>query len=135
MRQNGSTAGSLQVVLADYVEALRRQDFDAIAQRLDPGVVWQGVTPDLVCLDRQDVLKTLKGQVRGLSELEALELIESDDQVVLGLRHPALQEVGGVQLGGQIFTLFRVREGKIVSMRDFPRRREALAAAGATDWR
>jgi hypothetical protein len=50
---------------------------------------------------------------------------------------PGLTEVGGTELGGQLFNVFRVREGRIAAVADYALREEALEAAGATppDWR
>jgi hypothetical protein len=53
------------------------------------------------------------------------------------VRSTQLQEIGGVPLGGQIFNVFTLRDGRIVRIDDYPRRGEALAAAGAEgrgDW-
>jgi ketosteroid isomerase-like protein len=64
---------------------------------------------------------------------EAVELIApSADTVVLGAKVPGLTEVGGEALEGQLFNVFRVREGRIVAVADYALRDEALQAAGAT---
>jgi hypothetical protein len=46
--------------------------------------------------------------------------------------------VGGEPLGGQIFNVFTLRDGRIVRIDDYRGRNEALAAAGVADdagWR
>ncbi len=50
---------------------------------------------------------------------------------------PGLAEIGGVELRGQLYNVFRVRCGRIVAVEDYAYRAEALAAAGATapQWR
>jgi hypothetical protein len=50
---------------------------------------------------------------------------------------PGLSEVGGTELEGQLYNVFRVREGRIAAVADYALREEALEAAGATppDWR
>ena len=39
----------------------------------------------------------------GLGAVEAIELTDGGDEVVLGVRNPQLQEVAGVQFHGQVF--------------------------------
>ena len=127
---------NLEIVLGDWVDALRRGDFEAITARLDPHVKWQGVRPELVCPDRNAVLELLPRL--GLSEVEAIELIGAGDKVVLGVRNPELQEVAGVQFRGQVFNVITLREGRIVHIQDYTRREDALKAAGAAEqpnWR
>ncbi|MGH2848557.1 MAG: hypothetical protein ACRDL0_21560, partial [Thermoleophilaceae bacterium] len=68
----------------------------------------------------------------GLRGAEAVELLTPDSEtVVLGAKVPGLTEVGDVPLGGQLFNVFRVRNGRIVEVADYARRDEALTAAGA----
>lgn len=120
---------NLEIVLGDWLDALRRRDFEAISARLDPHVRWQGVRPELVCPNRQAVLDLLPRL--GLGEVEAIELIAAGDKVVLGVRNPELQEVAGVQFHGQVFNVITLRDGKIVHIQDYTRREEALKAARA----
>ncbi len=71
-------------------------------------------------------------------EVDALEFTRGGDQVVLGARGPSMTEVGGEPLGGQIFNVFTLRDGRIVRIDDYRGRNEALAAAGVTEdagWR
>jgi ketosteroid isomerase-like protein len=127
---------NLEIILGDWLDALRRRDFEAITARLDPHVKWQGVRPELVCPNREAVLDLLPRL--GLGEVEAIELIGRGDKVVLGVRTPELQEVAGVQLHGQVFNVITLRDGKIVHIHDYARREEAVRAAGAADranWR
>ncbi len=134
MRRASQT--NLEIVLGDWVDALRRGDFEAITARLDPHVKWQGVRPELVCPDREAVLDLLPRL--GLSEVEAVELIGAGDKVVLGVRNPELQEVAGVQFRGQVFNVITLRDGRIVDIQDYTRREDALKAAGAAEqanWR
>ena len=98
---------------------MRRHDFATVERRLDPEVFWQGVREDFICENRD----------------EALELIATEEKVVLGVRSTQLQEIGGVPLGGQIFQVFTLRhhDGRIVRVDEYRRRSEALEAAGAED--
>jgi ketosteroid isomerase-like protein len=62
--------------------------------------------------------------------VDALELLADADHVVLGVRNHARQELAGVKLDGQLFTVFTVRDGQIVHLRDYAHRSDALADAG-----
>jgi len=129
---------NIKVILSDWLDALRRHDLDAIEQRMAPEVFWQGIREDFVCVDREEAMKLLREQEREEHGVEALELVATEEKVVLGVRSNQLREVGGVPLGGQIFQVFTLREDVIVRVDEYERRGEALAAAGADgrgDWR
>ena len=107
-------------------------------RRLAPDFYWQGIREHLVCEDRDQALAMLREQQREEHGVEALELVATEEKVMLGVRSTQLQEVGGVPLGGQIFQVFTLRDGVIVRVDEYERRSEALAAAGAEgrgDWR
>jgi hypothetical protein len=128
---------NIKVILADWLDALRRQDLDAIEHRMAPEVFWQGIREDFVCVDRDGAMSLLREQQREDYGVEALELVATEEKVVLGVRSTQLQEVGGVPLGGQIFQVFTLHEGIIVRVDEYERRIDALDAAdaeGRGDW-
>jgi hypothetical protein len=131
---------NIKTNLSDWLDALRRHDFATVERRMDPQVFWQGVREDFVCRDRDEAMEMLREQQREEHGVEALELIATEDRVMLGIRSTQLQEIGGVPLGGQIFQVFTLRDhdGRIVRVDEYRRRSEALEAAGAegrSDWR
>ncbi len=129
---------NIKTILAGWLDALRRNDLDAMEQRMAPDVFWQGIREDFVCEGREEAMELLREQQREEHGVEALELVGTEEKVMLGVRSIQLQEVGGVALGGQIFQVFTLREGIIVRVDEYERRGEALAAAGAEgrgDWR
>jgi hypothetical protein len=129
---------NIKTILADWLDALRRHDFATIERRMDPEVFWQGVREDFVCANRDEAMEMLRQQQREEHGVEALELIATEDRVMLGIRSTQLQEIGGVQLSGQILQVFTLHDGRIVRVDEYIRRREALEAAGAEgrgDWR
>jgi hypothetical protein len=129
---------NIKAILAGWLDGLRRNDLDAVERRMAPDVFWQGIREDLVCEDREEAMGLLREQQREEHGVEALELVASEEKVMLGVRSTQLREVGGVPLGGQIFQVFTLREGIIVRVEEYERRGEALAAAGAEgrgDWR
>ena len=130
------TQANLQLVL-DWIDALRRGDVDSIAERFQTDVVWVDVAGGAACEGRGQVLAWLRAAPAQPSQVDALELLASKDHAVLGVRNHARQELAGVQLDGQLFTVFTLREGQIVRLRDHAQRADALADAGLDDnqWR
>jgi hypothetical protein len=126
---------NIKTILADWLDALRRHDLATVERRMDPQVFWQGIREDFVCADRDEAMEMLREQQREEHGVEALELIATEEKVVLGIRSTQLQEIGGVPLGGQIFQVFTLRDhdGRIVRVDEYCRRSEALEAAGAKD--
>ena len=120
---------NIKVILAGWLDGLRRNDLDAVGRRMAPDVFWQGIREDFVCEDRDQAMELLREQQREEHGVEALELVGTEEKVMLGVRSTQLQEVGGVPLGGQIFQVFTVCEGIIVRVDEYERRGEALAAA------
>ena len=130
--------GNIKTILFGWLDALRRNDLEAMERLMAPDVFWQGIREDFVCAGREEAMELLREQQREDYGVEALELVATEEKVMLGVRSTQLQEVGGVPLGGQIFQVFTLRDGVIVRMDEYERRGEALAAAGAEgrgDWR
>ena len=121
---------NLETVMIDFFAALRRGDFEATAALLDPDVVWQGLRAEWVCRGREEVLQTFRWGLEERRDIDALEFTRARDQIVMGARGPSISEVGGEPLGGQIFNVFTLRDGRIVRIDDYRGRGEALAAAG-----
>ena len=127
---DSSRQSNLELIL-DWISALRQGDVDAIADLLDPHVVWHGVTGDLMCVGRAEVIDALRDQVPVRFEVDALELISASGRVVMGTRSEHLPEPPGVDLKGQIYNVFERRDGRFIAIRDFAARDEALRSAGA----
>jgi SnoaL-like domain len=130
------TQANLEVVF-DHLNARRMHDLALLESQLDPDVVHQGVLPDLVCNNRDEVLDNVQ---RGFAldgfGVDRLELIDAGDRVVVGLAGPRFSEVPWAPLNGQIYVVYTLRDGRIVRMDDYLSRAEAISAAGATakDW-
>jgi len=121
---------NLETVMIDFFGALRGGNFDAAAALLDHDVTWQGLREDWVCQGREEVIETFRWGLEQRREVDALEFTRGVDQVVLGARGQSISEVDGEPLGGQIFNVFTLRDGRIVRIVDYRRRGDALTAAG-----
>jgi ketosteroid isomerase-like protein len=129
---------NLETVLIDYLSAIRTGDDDAVRAVLDPEVIWQGLHDEWVCHGPDEVIKTLQEGLKLRRDVAALEFIRAGDRVVMGVRGPAIDEVGGEPLGGQIFNVFTLSNGRIVRIEDYRLREEAFKAAGVDEdpgWR
>ena len=118
-------------VVVGWMDAMRRGALDEVEGWLDPEVTWRGVRDAAICTNRDEVLEMLQGSLEGRLGADAVELIAADGAAVLGAKVPGLAEIGGVDLRGQLFNVFRVGCGRIVAVEDYAHREEALAAAGA----
>ena len=130
------TQANLEVVF-DHLHARRMRDLVQLESQLDPDVVHQGVQPDLVCNNRDEVLANVqRGFARDDFGVDRLELMDAGDRVIVGLAGPRFSEVPWAPLNGQIYVVYTLRDGHIVRMDDYLSRGEAMAAAGATakDW-
>jgi ketosteroid isomerase-like protein len=128
---------NLETVMIDFFGALRRGDFDTAAGLLDPDVSWQGLREEWVCHGREEVIDTFRWGLEQRREIDALEFTRGGEQVVLGARGASIRMVEDEPLEGQIFNVFTLRNGRIVRIDDYRRRREALTAAGVAedaDW-
>jgi ketosteroid isomerase-like protein len=64
---------------------------------------------------------------------EPLAFEDLGDAVLVTVRYVGRGESSGIELDQTFATLYRLRDGKAVSMRDYPTRAEALEAAGLSE--
>jgi limonene-1,2-epoxide hydrolase len=109
---------------------------EEVERRFDPDVTWRGVRDSAVCRSRDEVLEMLQGSLEGRLGADAVELIAADGAAVLGAKVPGLAEIGGTEVRGQLYNVFRVGCGRIIAVEDYAHREEALEAAGvkAPQW-
>jgi catechol 2,3-dioxygenase-like lactoylglutathione lyase family enzyme len=122
--------GPLEVVVG-WLDAMRRSDVAEVERWLEPEITWRGVRDAAICRNREDVLEMLRGSLEGGFGAQAVELIPGETGVVLGAKVSGLGEIGGVELRGQLYNVFRVSCGRIAAAEDYAYRDEALAAAAA----
>jgi SnoaL-like protein len=134
-RQPGS---NLEIIFSDWLDAIRTGDIARLAARITPETTHRGVRPELICENGAEVIANARGTSEQPPQVEAVELISSGDDVVLGVRSPDIGRPGIEELQGQVYLVFTLRDGRIIEIRDYLTRAEALAAAGAAgrpDWR
>src|SRR6266508_19921 len=129
---------NLETVIFDYLGALRDGNQEAVRAVLDPNVTWQGLHEDWVYHGPDEVIETLQEGLRLRRNVAALEFVRVGKRLVMGVRGPSPDELGGEPLDGQIFDVFTLSNVKIVHIEDYRLRAEALKAAQADEdsrWR
>ncbi len=119
------------------LDARRRHDIAAVTELLDPDVVHQGVSDELVCHNRDEVLHNVRRSFHHADEsIDHLELVAAGDSVILGLSGSRFRDAPWAATADQLFVLHDVRDGRVSRMRDFLSRAEAFRAAGTApiDW-
>jgi hypothetical protein len=86
-----------------------------------------------ICQGREEVLDTFRWRLAERREIDALEFTRAGDQVVLGARGPSITAVEDEPLGGEIFTAFTLRDGRIAP--DGPRSARRRRRSDCSSWR
>jgi ketosteroid isomerase-like protein len=99
-----------------------------IEEMLDPSATWRWFEPgDWDCENREDIVRTLRERYdQGFGE-GRMELVDGGPGKVIAVSRP--REIGGEEWPAETATVISFREGKVVSMKDYRTRDEALAAA------
>jgi hypothetical protein len=129
------TASNVEIIFADWLDAMRRGDVETMASRLAPDVVHQGIRDEWICRNRGEVLEMVRRRAGRVPPVEALELVAAGDRVVMSVRAPGVGPPRDDESGeprGQAVIVFTLRDGLIVRMDDHAQRADALAAAGAS---
>jgi hypothetical protein len=112
--------------MVGWLDALRRDDREALLATLDPDVVWQGLEQEWVCHGPQEVVDTVTEVRDEGREVEAIELIGAE-------RHVIMHAHGGGELATQlpdgIYNVFAIQNGRITRIDDYSERAAALGAA------
>jgi len=119
----------------DWLDALRHGSVDSISGRFRPEVDWVAVSGEIACRGSDQVLEWLRASGRRAHEVVGIELLASDNHVIVGIADPTLEELAGVRLDGRLYVVFTVEDGQIAQIRDHADRASALAEAGIGDHR
>ena len=81
------------------------------------------------CENADEVVRTLVWRA-GLTRMRPAETIDLGDRVLVELRGRGLERLGAKGFFPRLFQIVVLRDGRVVSIRDYSRRQDALAAAG-----
>src|SRR5216683_2472817 len=112
-----------------------RQDPERITEFLAADLVWEGLEPGLRCDGREQAMGVIRNRfAAGPLTVEAVEVIDAGQHVIVGLRGPGFNgTLGDLDTVGQIYNVFTLSDGKVTRWRDYLTRQQALTAAGASD--
>jgi ketosteroid isomerase-like protein len=116
-------------------EAYSRGDVATMLLSVDPDLKWTYLDPSLenpapqVCHGRHELEIALERQAEHGLKAELEEVVASGDRVMVVVRTPGLDAFRARKADDRNFTVFTVREGRIVALRDCRDREEAMAAA------
>jgi hypothetical protein len=124
---------NLELILIDWLAAHRDADLYRIAELLDPEVEQRWIDGNVYCANRDQLLAwKAKRSRRAEYAIDAVEALRGDDEhVVLGVHGAHVETVGGESVGGDLYEVFTIHDGRIAAIRAYRERDEALAAAGA----
>jgi ketosteroid isomerase-like protein len=117
-------------------QAYASDDLDRMLELVDPDLEWTYLDPALeqptpqVCHGRQELEQVLRhwGEHGLRAELE--EVTGAGELVMVGVRTPGMEAHFSRGGDSRAYSVFTVREGRIVALRDCRDRREALQLAG-----
>ena len=119
--------------MVGWLDALRRDDVNALKATLAPDVVWQGLRDEWVCHGADAVIDTFAAEREAKQEIGALELIGADDHVILHASGGDIVAIEDFPLPDGIYNVFTLDAGTITRIDDYANRHEALTAAGLSD--
>jgi ketosteroid isomerase-like protein len=126
-----STDDPIELVRRGY-DAFNRGDFDAVTDLLDPDVVWQRVAEiEQPIRGAESVRAFLEPQVfsHQRNEIHAIEVV--GECVLVDATFHGRGAASGIEANQRRFHLWRLRDGRVIELRFFLDRDEALAAARA----
>lgn len=120
-------------LMIGWLNALSRDELDAVRTVLDPHIVWQGLREEWSCHGADAVVDTFAGERDARAEIDAIELIGGEAHVILHARGAGLMAIDDLPLPDGIYNVFAIEGGKVTRIDDYADRAKALTAAGLAD--
>jgi ketosteroid isomerase-like protein len=117
----------------ELYDLARRTNHRELRTRLHDDVTWHPAREGVwdPCVDADEVVRTMLWRAEA-NRLRPGETIELGDRVLVQLRGKRLERLGAKGFIPRLFQIVVFRDGKVASMQDYPRREDALTAAGLT---
>jgi len=125
-------ADNLAAVREVY-ELARRANHVELRRRLHDDITWYPAREGAwkPCENADEVVRTMLWRAN-MNRLRPGEMLDVGDRVLVQMRGTRLDRLGAKGIIPRLFQVIVVRDGKVASIRDYPRREDALAAAGIT---
>ncbi len=119
-------------IVEQAYELARRDDRRALRELVADDATWEPARKGVwsPCRDGDQIVTTLLWRASAANRLRPGETIDLGDRVLIRLLGRRLERLGGKGFIPRLFQIAVVRDRKIVSMQDYPRREDAFAAAG-----
>jgi hypothetical protein len=127
MRDKGD---NLLLILSAWVEMLRTGKPKALESILDEHVIWQGVLPDLICQNRNEVLDIMVRNRQRAFRLTRVEAQESGGRVAVSVEGPDFPDTDWNAADTPRSLVFTFEAGKVVRIQSYLTRDEAFEEAG-----
>jgi ketosteroid isomerase-like protein len=117
-------------------QAYASGDLPGILELVDPGLEWTYLDPALehptpqVCHGRQELEQVLRHWAEHGLRAELDEVTSNGELVMVGVRTPGIDTHFSRGEDDRAYSVFTMREGRIVALRDCRDRQEALQLAG-----
>ena len=132
--------GNVETIREGY-EGFARGDVDAVLDRLAADVDWNPAIGPMLSMETLRGTEALRRFLthdlfEGFDQFRAEPLSFEDlgdDHVLVMVRYVGRGESSGIEMDQKQAALYELREGKVVTMRDYPTRADALEAAGLSE--
>ena len=124
-------ASSNADAVREVYDLARRAKHQELRGLLIEGVTWHPAREGAwkPCTNADEVVKTLLWRA-GMNKMRPFDFIDLGDRVVVQLRGRGIGRLGAKGFFPRLFQIVVLRGGKVVSIKDYSTRDEALAAAG-----
>ena len=115
----------------EVYDLARRAKHEELRTKLVEDVTWDPAREGAwkPCTNADEVVKTLLWRA-GMNKMRPFDFIDLGDRVVVQLRGRGIGRLGAKGFFPRLFQIVVLRGGKVVSIKDYSTRDEALAAAG-----
>ncbi len=123
-------------LIRDAYQAYARGDVEKMLQLVDPDLEWTYLDPSMgdphpeVCHGRHELETAIERWDDWGLRPELEEVVGRGDKVMVAVRTPGIDAYRVRQADDRNYSVFTVRAGRIVELRDCRDREEALAIAG-----
>jgi len=125
---------NLERITLEWLPAMRDRDLDRLADLLDPDVEQRWIDGEVKCANRDQLLGWWsRSDTPRERQADAIELRAAGDHVVMAVRGPGLGPGPDEAGRGEVSQLFTFRDGRVVAIRQYLTRAEALGAAGISE--
>jgi ketosteroid isomerase-like protein len=119
------------VAVREVYDLARRAKHQELRELLVEDITWDPAREGAWrrCTNVDEVVKTLLWRA-GMNRMRPLDCIDLGDRVLLQVRGRGIHRLGAKGFFPRLFQIIVLRGGKVVSIKDYASRDEALAAAG-----